>query len=86
MSRPALQGMARDLGPRGITVSVAQPRPIDTNTDLADGPLDDLVHAAMAFKRHGRPVDVAGMVAGLAGPKAGFVTGAMHRIDGGFGA
>ncbi|HIE3793847.1 TPA: oxidoreductase, partial [Klebsiella michiganensis] len=28
----------------------------------------------------------AGMVAYLAGPEAGFVTGAMHTIDGAFGA
>ena len=30
--------------------------------------------------------DVAGMVAYLAGPEAGFITGAMHTIDGAFGA
>jgi cyclic-di-GMP-binding biofilm dispersal mediator protein len=46
----------------------------------------DVQHAVMAIKRHGRPEDVAGMVAWLAGPEAGFVTGAMHTIDGGFGA
>ncbi|TDK29147.1 SDR family oxidoreductase, partial [Rhizobium deserti] len=40
----------------------------------------------MAIKRHGRPEDVAGMVSWLAGPEASFVTGAMHTIDGGFGA
>ncbi|MBL6079881.1 SDR family oxidoreductase [Belnapia sp. T18] len=90
MSKSAMQsmarGLARDFGPRGITVNVVQPGPIDTDMNPADGPFKDLVYPAMAFKRHGRPEDVAGMVAWLAGPEAGFVTGAMHTIDGGFGA
>ena len=90
MSKSALQGMARglarDFGPRGITVNIVQPGPIDTDLNPADGPMKDIQHAAMALKRHGRPEEVAGMVAWLAGPEAGFVTGAMHTIDGGFGA
>ncbi|MDQ1081620.1 SDR family oxidoreductase [Pseudoroseomonas cervicalis] len=90
MSKSALQSMARglahDFGPRGITVNIVQPGPIDTDMNPADGPLKDLVHPLMALKRHGKPEDVAGMVAWLAGPEAGFVTGAMHTIDGGFGA
>jgi len=90
MSKSALQGMARglarDFGPRGITVNVVQPGPIDTDMNPADGPMKDIQHGVMAIKRHGRPEDVAGMVAWLAGPEAGFVTGAMHTIDGGFGA
>lgn len=90
MSKSALQGMARglarDFGARGITVNVVQPGPIDTDMNPADGPMKDVQHAVMALKRHGRPEDVAGMVAWLAGPEASFVTGAMHTIDGGFGA
>ena len=90
MSKSALQGMARglarDFGPRGITVNVVQPGPIDTDMNPADGPMKDVQHAVMALKRHGRPEDVAGLVNWLAGPEASFVTGAMHTIDGGFGA
>ena len=48
--------------------------------------MKDLMHSFMAIKRHGRAEEVAGMVAWLAGPEAGFVTGAMHTIDGAFGA
>lgn len=90
LSKSALQGLARglarDFGPREITVNVVQPGPIDTDANPADGPMKDLMHGFMAIKRHGRPEEVAGMVAWLAGPEAGFVTGAMHTIDGAFGA
>lgn len=90
LSKSALQGMARglarDFGPREITVNVVQPGPIDTEANPADGPMKDLMHSFMALKRHGRPEEVAAMVAWLAGPEAGFVTGAMHTIDGAFGA
>ncbi|AMJ61965.1 SDR family oxidoreductase [Bosea sp. PAMC 26642] len=90
LSKSALQGMARglarDFGPRGITINIVQPGPIDTDANPEDGPMKDLMHSFMAIKRHGRPEEVAGMVAWLAGSEASFVTGAMHTIDGAFGA
>ncbi|WP_377295886.1 SDR family oxidoreductase [Rhizobium sp. SGZ-381] len=90
VSKSALQGLARglarDFGPRGITINVVQPGPVDTDANPENGPMRELMHSFMAIKRHGRPEEVAGMVAWLAGPEAGFVTGAMHTIDGAFGA
>lgn len=90
LSKSALQGMARglarDFGPRGITINVVQPGPIDTDANPADGPMKEVLHSFMAIKRHGRSDEVAAMVAYLAGPDAGLVTGAMHTIDGAFGA
>ncbi|WP_127172101.1 SDR family oxidoreductase [Xanthomonas euvesicatoria] len=90
LSKSALQGLARglarDFGPRGITINVVQPGPIDTDANPENGPMKDLMHSFMAIKRHGRTEEVAGMVAWLAGPEASFVTGAMHTIDGAFGA
>lgn len=90
LSKSAIQGLvrglARDLGPRGITVNNVQPGPVDTDMNPADGPLKDLVHPVLAIKRHARPAEIAGLVAYLTGPEAGYITGAQHTIDGGFGA
>jgi cyclic-di-GMP-binding biofilm dispersal mediator protein len=90
LSKSALQGMARglarDFGDRGITVNVVQPGPVDTDMNPADGPMKDQMHGFMAIKRHARPDEIAAMVAYLASPEAAIVTGAMHTIDGGFGA
>lgn len=90
MTKSALQGMARglarDLGPRGITVNIVQPGPTDTDMNPSDGPMSGFMHEFMAIKRHATGEEIAGMVAYLAGPEAGIVTGALHTIDGGFGA
>ena len=90
MTKSALQGMvrglARELGDRDITVNNVQPGPVDTDMNPADGPMADLMHSFLAIKRHGRTEEIAGMVAYLAGPEAGYITGAQHTIDGGFGA
>lgn len=90
VSKSALQGLARglarDFGPRGITVNIVQPGPIDTDANPAEGSIGDQMRSFMAIKRYGRSEEVAAMVAWLAGPEASFVTGAMHTIDGGFGA
>ncbi|MDJ0943567.1 MAG: SDR family oxidoreductase [Kiloniellales bacterium] len=90
LSKSAVQGMvrglARDLGPRGITVNSVQPGPVNTDMNPADGPMKDMMHSFMAIQRHAEPREIAGMVAYLVGPEAGMVTGAQHTIDGGFGA
>ncbi len=81
-----VKGMARDLGPRTITVNNVQPGPIDTDMNPADGAFADTLRAMMALPRYGKGDEVAAMVAYLAGPDAGFVTGASLTIDGGFTA
>ncbi|ASL40302.1 oxidoreductase [Acetobacter oryzifermentans] len=89
-SKAALKGMvkglARDFGARGITVNVVQPGPTDTDMNPADGPLKDVMHGFMAIKRHATGSEIAGLVAYLAGPEAGIITGAAYNIDGGFAA
>jgi len=80
------KGLSRELGPRGITVNNVQPGPIDTDMNPAQGDFADSIRALMALPRYGSVDEVASMVAYLAGPEAGFITGASLTIDGGFTA
>ncbi|MFN6539601.1 MAG: 3-oxoacyl-ACP reductase family protein [Nostoc sp. EkiNYC01] len=80
------RGLARDLGPRGITVNNIQPGPVDTDMNPADGPLADSIKGMIALQRYGHSDEIAGMVSYLASAEAGFVTGASLKIDGGFTA
>ncbi len=90
MSKAALQGMvrgfARDLGPRGITINNVQPGPIDTELNPDQGDFAESLKRITALPRYGTAEEVAAMVAYLAGPEAGYVTGAHLMIDGGFSA
>ncbi|MDZ8227925.1 MULTISPECIES: 3-oxoacyl-ACP reductase family protein [unclassified Nostoc] len=80
------RGLARDLGPRGITVNNIQPGPIDTDMNPADGTFADRMKSITALQRYGRSEEVADMVSYLASAEASFVTGANLKIDGGFAA
>jgi len=90
LTKSAVQGMARglarDFGDRNITVNVIQPGPTSTDMNPEDGPMSEFMHGFMAIKRHAKAEEIAGLAAYLAGPEAGIITGAMHTIDGGFGA
>ncbi|WP_332854443.1 3-oxoacyl-ACP reductase family protein [Duganella sp. S19_KUP01_CR8] len=90
MSKSALvgltKGMARDLGPRGITVNNVQPGPVDTDMNPDSGDFAGALKAMMALPRYGKVEEIASFVAYLAGPEAGYITGASLTIDGGFGA
>lgn len=90
MSKSAIvgltKGLARDLGPMGITVNNIQPGPIDTEMNPAEGPFAQTLLGLMAVNRYGTADEVAGFTAYLAGPEAGYITGASLTIDGGFAA
>lgn len=91
MSKSALQGLvqglARDLGARGITINNVQPGPINTEMNPDKGEFAEMLKKQfMALPRYGTAEEIAGMVAYLASPEAGFVTGASLTIDGGFNA
>ena len=90
MSKAALhelvKGLARDLGPRGITINNVQPGPVDTDMNPAEGEFAEMLKKLMALPRYGTPDEIAAMGAYLAGPEATFVTGASLTIDGGFTA
>jgi 3-oxoacyl-[acyl-carrier protein] reductase len=79
-------GLARDLGPRGITVNNVQPGPVDTDMNPADGPFAAELVKHVALGRYAQADEVAALVAWLAGPESGYVTGASLRVDGGFGS
>jgi 3-oxoacyl-[acyl-carrier protein] reductase len=80
------RGLARDLGPRRITVNLVQPGPTDTERNPADGPNAAANRTPLAIDRHGTPGEVAALVAYLASDAAGFVTGSVYNIDGGWSA
>lgn len=90
MSKSALvgltKGLARDLGPRGITVNNVQPGPVDTDMNPENSEFADSLKQIMAVPRYGRAEEIASFVAYLAGPEAGYITGASLSIDGGFSA
>jgi 3-oxoacyl-[acyl-carrier protein] reductase len=90
MSKSALQGLvqglSRDLGPRGITINNVQPGPIDTEMNPAQGEFAEMLLKFMALPHYGTVDDIAGFVAYLASPEAGYITGANLMIDGGFSA
>ncbi|MEV5491259.1 SDR family oxidoreductase [Streptomyces bobili] len=78
------KGLARELGPRGITANLVHPGPIDTDMNPADGPYAGGQAALTALGRFGTAGEVASTVAYLAG--ATYVTGAEFAVDGGHAA
>jgi 3-oxoacyl-[acyl-carrier protein] reductase len=80
------RGLARDLGPRGITVNNIQPGPVDTDMNPADGPFAEGLKKTLSIPRYAQADEIAGMVSYLASAEAGFITGASLKIDGGFAA
>jgi len=80
------KGMARDLGPRGITVNTVHPGPIETDGNPKDSPYAKDLRSFMVTPEFGEPDDVAAMVAFLVSPEAKFATGAAFVIDHGFTA
>jgi 3-oxoacyl-[acyl-carrier protein] reductase len=90
MSKAALvglvKGLARDLGPRGITINNVHPGPVDTDMNPATSDFAKMLLRVMALPRYATGDEIASLVAYLAGPEAAYVTGANLAIDGGFTA
>lgn len=90
MSKSALlsftRGLARELGPRGVTVNLVQPGSTDTDMNPADGEQSEMQRAMTALGHYGKPEDIAAAVAFLASPAARQITGTTITVDGGANA
>jgi len=90
MSKSALlslmRGLARELGPQGITVNLVHPGSTDTEANPADGDAADFQRGLSALGRFAEPHEVANAVVFLASPAAGIVTGSVLTADGGANA
>lgn len=75
--------LARELGPRGITVNAVQPGPTKPEDQIGDEPEDADDAERSVFGRVGRPEDVAPVVAFLAREEARWVTGNVVLASGG---
>ena len=78
------KSLARELASRNITVNAVAPGFIVT--DMTDGLPEDVkkrVTENIPLARFGQPDDIAGAVAYLAGPDAGYITGQVLTVDGG---
>ena len=78
------RALARELGPRGITVNAIAPGPFESKM-MAEtlAVFGDQIAAAAPLGRIGRPDDMAGAALYLASRAGAYVTGAVLPVDGG---
>ncbi len=78
--------LARELGPRRITVNAVAPGPFESKMMAATlKTFGDAIADAAPLKRIGRPDDMAGVAVYLASRAGAYVTGAVIPVDGGIG-
>jgi NAD(P)-dependent dehydrogenase (short-subunit alcohol dehydrogenase family) len=78
--------LARELGPRRITVNAVAPGPFESKMTAATlEALGDAIADAAPLRRIGRPDDMAGVAVFLASRAGAYVTGAVIPVDGGIG-
>ncbi|CAM3119590.1 3-oxoacyl-ACP reductase family protein [Saccharomonospora xinjiangensis] len=80
------KGLARELGPRGITANIVAPGSTDTDMNPADGPMSDAQRSGTALGRYNHVDDIAAAVSYLAGDGGRNVTGTTLLVDAGTNA
>jgi len=77
--------LAKELGSRGVTVNAVAPGPVETELFLAGESPSDVERLAGLAPQHriGQPPDIAGAVALLVSPDAGWISGQVIRVNGG---
>lgn len=77
------KGLARDLGPRGITANLVHPGSTNTEMNPAVGPEADEERRYTALNRYCDPDDIAATVVHLAGEGGCNITRASIAVDAG---
>ena len=78
--------LARELGPRRVTVNAVAPGPFESKMMAATlREFGDTIAEAAPLRRIGRPDDMAGVAVYLASRAGAYVTGAVIPVDGGIG-
>ena len=82
----AARSLARELGPRGITVNVVAPGFVETDmtSELTEDRKNEIL-GSVPLGRYASPHEVADVVSFLASAGAGYVSGAVIPVDGGLG-
>jgi 3-oxoacyl-[acyl-carrier protein] reductase len=76
--------LSKELGPKGITINAVAPGVIETDmTTAIISERGNMIRAATPLGRIGMPDDIAGIVAFLASPDSGWITGRTLLADGG---
>ncbi len=76
--------LARELGPRRITVNAVAPGPFESKMMAATlDAFGEVIAANAPLRRIGRPDDMAGVAVYLASRAGAYVTGAVIPVDGG---
>lgn len=77
--------LAKELGPRQVTVNAVAPGQVETALFLEGRTEEELRFFAdrVPLGRLGQPTDIVGIVAFLAGPEASWLSGQVIRVNGG---
>jgi NAD(P)-dependent dehydrogenase (short-subunit alcohol dehydrogenase family) len=81
------RGLARELGPEGITVNAISPGAFPTDAEKIHPDPDGYsawVLEQQAIKRRGTPADIGNLAVFLASDASSFITGQLFEIDGGW--